>query len=76
MGEVKMIECDNPDCDNVSVPEFIPKGKTPPTAPFGWWQLDAWRVGPGPYLKAAYACSNECIGPAVLHRAKEAVDGL
>lgn len=62
-----MIECDNPKCSNVGIPEWEPPkkgGKKPITAPYSWYQCDVWHVGPGPNI-LAYACQLKCVGPAI-----------
>jgi hypothetical protein len=72
MGSLTMIECDNPKCQNVGHPEWEPppRSKKPMSAPYGWYQGDVLRMGPGPHI-LFYACSEECIGPAAVEKFEE-----
>jgi hypothetical protein len=71
MAEKLMIACDNPKCSSVGDPEWVPgqdgkrkrKGQVP-TGPYGWHQGSGWLVGCGPDY-VYYACSSECVGPAI-----------
>jgi hypothetical protein len=78
MVAVLMIRCDNPKCKSVGPPEHVPgpgrkRKNERVTAPYGWHMGDGWCVGSGPSY-AYMACSDECVGPAVIdliERARE-----
>lgn len=62
-----MAKCDNPKCGRTSTPENNPPKPTKKdqyVSPYGWIQLDGWRVGCGPTLNIE-VCSAECLTPAV-----------
>jgi hypothetical protein len=69
---VDMVECDNPACDNTAGPERV-KGRKYYTGPYGWFQLLGEIVGTGPGFRVD-ACSDECVGPAVLNQLRRAGD--
>lgn len=65
---VKMLECDNPQCSA----RFPHTKEDPAPGVFidrGWWDLS----GGGSFAKA-YACSWDCLEPAVREVAQEAWD--
>lgn len=72
MVERLMIECDNPNCDNLGHPEHVPGQDGAPKrkgdkimAPYGWHQGEGWLMGSGPNY-SYMACSDECVGPAII----------
>ena len=56
--KVTMIQCDNPECSSMDRPE------DQMDVPYGWWQVGATKVGPGPSLSVV-VCIVDCIAPAV-----------
>jgi hypothetical protein len=64
--KVTMLECDNPGCSN----EYEHSKDDP--APGYHLGKGYWIVGGGGPIPATYACSPECITPAVLHNISEA----
>ena len=79
MTEVLMIKCDNPKCENVGLPEFVPGRESPKRkgqevmAPYSWHQGSGFLMGCGPSYKYM-ACSNECVGPAIIDVLRLAVE--
>ena len=80
MAEVLMIKCDNPKCESVGYPEHVPgqygqrkKRGEKVVGPYGWHQGDGWCVGSGPNY-SYMACSNECVGPAIIAVGQRAMD--
>ena len=72
-----MIRCDNPTCENVGTPEFVPgeygqrkrKGERV-MAPYGWHMGDGFLMGCGPSY-TYMACSDACVGPAVTEKIRQ-----
>lgn len=76
MAAELMIRCDNPSCKSVGEPEWVDTRKrkpSPPTAPYGWFEGDGTYVGQGPHIHI-YACSIDCVGPAVKALTEEAIE--
>lgn len=79
MAEQLMIACDNPKCKSIDRPEFIPGQDGPKKkgqrvmAPYGWHQGEGWLQGCGPSYRYM-ACSDACVGPAVIHVVEAARD--
>jgi hypothetical protein len=80
-----MVECDNPGCESVGAPEWIPgqdgrrKRKSDRViAPYRWHQGSGNRVGCGPSYEYV-ACTTDCVGPAIAEMERQAraeEDGL
>lgn len=63
---VTVMVCDNPDCD-----DSYRHTKEEPAYGFHLGK-GFWSQGGGGPIPATYACSEECIGPAVMHMIREA----
>jgi len=65
-----LLVCDNPACDN----EYEHSKDDP--APGYHFERGYWETGGGGgYLPKTYACSQECITPAILERIAQLVRG-
>lgn len=63
-----MFKCDNPKCEVVGRPEWIPqlenpRSRKPPAPPYGWLVVEGYYMGSGPSAKVT-VCSNACLAPA------------
>jgi len=60
-----MFECDNPKCENVGRPEWVPppRSKKLPAPPYGWLTVEGYYMGSGPSARVV-VCSDECLAPA------------
>lgn len=76
MPEIKTIvyECDNPTCPTVRVPEEFDDDGTVQEPALGF-HLNAFQVSKtGGNSAAAYACSEDCITPAIIDTLRRALE--
>jgi len=76
MAEITVIKCDNPKCKVVGNSETespSPRRRRPLAPPYGWYWVDAFGQGTGPFVKGIVACSILCIGPAVVEMLEQAI---